>query len=50
MSVLRLLPRSAKVGGEILLEGEDTTTMSFGRLRAVRWAKASVVFQGACTR
>nr|WP_092534506.1 ABC transporter ATP-binding protein [Amycolatopsis arida] len=47
MSVLRLLPKSAKVTGEILLDGEDVTTMRWGRLRAVRWASASVVFQGA---
>ncbi|WP_432844626.1 nickel ABC transporter ATP-binding protein NikE [Amycolatopsis sp. CA-161197] len=47
MSVLRLLPRSATVTGEILLDGEDVTTMRWGRLRAVRWAEASVVFQGA---
>ncbi len=47
MSVLRLLPRTAKISGEILLDGEDVTTMKWGRLRAVRWAEASVVFQGA---
>jgi peptide/nickel transport system ATP-binding protein len=47
MSVLRLLPRTAVVGGEILLGGENVTEMSWGRLRAVRWAEASVVFQGA---
>ncbi|MDS0136708.1 MULTISPECIES: ABC transporter ATP-binding protein [unclassified Amycolatopsis] len=47
MSVLRLLPRTAKITGEILLDGEDVTTMKWGRLRAVRWAGASVVFQGA---
>ncbi|MEU4520111.1 ABC transporter ATP-binding protein [Amycolatopsis sp. NPDC024027] len=47
MSVLRLLPRTAKITGEILLDGEDVTTMKWGRLRAVRWAEASVVFQGA---
>jgi peptide/nickel transport system ATP-binding protein len=47
MSVLRLLPRSARVDGEILLDGEDVRTMSWGRLRAVRWASASIVFQGA---
>ncbi|QWF85017.1 dipeptide ABC transporter ATP-binding protein [Amycolatopsis sp. CA-230715] len=47
MSVLRLLPKTAKVTGEILLDGEDVTTMKWGRLRAVRWAEASVVFQGA---
>ncbi|MEV5301604.1 ABC transporter ATP-binding protein [Amycolatopsis methanolica] len=47
MSVLRLLPKSAKVTGEIRLDGEDVTTMRWGHLRAVRWAEASVVFQGA---
>ncbi|GAB2740211.1 dipeptide ABC transporter ATP-binding protein [Amycolatopsis magusensis] len=47
MSVLRLLPKSAKITGEILLDGEDVTTMKWGRLRAVRWSAASIVFQGA---
>ena len=47
MSVLRLLPRTAQVSGEILLDGDDVRTMSWGRLRAVRWASASIVFQGA---
>ncbi len=46
-SVLRLLPASAKVTGEILINGEDVLTMSWGRLRAVRWAGASIIFQGA---
>ncbi|MGZ3145460.1 nickel ABC transporter ATP-binding protein NikE [Lentzea chajnantorensis] len=47
MSVLRLLPKTARVEGEVLLDGEDVAAMSWGRLRAVRWASASVVFQGA---
>ncbi|SER04185.1 peptide/nickel transport system ATP-binding protein/peptide/nickel transport system ATP-binding protein [Lentzea xinjiangensis] len=47
MSVLRLLPGTARVDGEVLLDGEDVRTMSWGRLRAVRWASASIVFQGA---
>jgi peptide/nickel transport system ATP-binding protein len=46
-AVLRLLPRTATVGGQVLLDGEDVQGMSFGRLRAVRWSEASVVFQGA---
>ena len=46
-SVLRLLPTSAKVTGEILVDGEDVLKMSWGRLRAVRWAGASIIFQGA---
>src|SRR4029077_10058885 len=46
-SVLRLLPKSAHVTGQIRLNGEDIMAMSFGQLRAVRWAQAAVVFQGA---
>ncbi|GLX98390.1 ABC transporter ATP-binding protein [Herbidospora sp. NBRC 101105] len=46
-AVLRLLPKSATVGGSVLLDGEDVYGMSFGRLRAIRWATASIVFQGA---
>ena len=47
MAVLRLLPRTAVVSGEILLGGKDVATMSWGALRAVRWAETSIVFQGA---
>ncbi|WP_345962445.1 oligopeptide/dipeptide ABC transporter ATP-binding protein [Streptomyces sp. BRB040] len=47
LALLRLLPPGARVGGEILLDGEDVLTMKWGRLRAVRWAGASIVFQGA---
>lgn len=47
MSVLRLLPRSAHIDGRILLQGEDVAGMSWGRLRAVRWTEAAIVFQGA---
>ncbi|MGC5362761.1 ABC transporter ATP-binding protein [Streptomyces sp. DT24] len=47
LALLRLLPASAKLSGEILLDGEDVLTMRWGRLRAVRWAGASIVFQGA---
>ena len=46
-AVLRLLPKSATVSGRVLLEGEDVQQMGWGRLRAVRWARASIVFQGA---
>jgi peptide/nickel transport system ATP-binding protein len=46
-TVLRLSPANAKVTGEVLLDGEDVLTMKFGRLRAVRWAEASIIFQGA---
>ncbi|MEU8706811.1 ABC transporter ATP-binding protein [Streptomyces sp. NPDC048565] len=47
LALLRLLPASASLSGEILLDGEDILTMKWGRLRAVRWAGASIVFQGA---
>lgn len=47
MAALRLLPRSARLDGEILIDGEDVGAMTFGRLRAVRWTAASIVFQGA---
>jgi peptide/nickel transport system ATP-binding protein len=46
-ALLRLLPPGTQVTGEVLLEGEDILTMQPGRLRAVRWDEASIVFQGA---
>jgi peptide/nickel transport system ATP-binding protein len=46
-SVLRLLPKTAQVTGQIRLIGDVVMAMSFGQLRAVRWAQAAVVFQGA---
>jgi peptide/nickel transport system ATP-binding protein len=46
-AMLRLLPRTAKVTGQVMFEGADVLTMSWGKLRAVRWAGASIVFQGA---
>ncbi|WP_405056181.1 ABC transporter ATP-binding protein [Kribbella sp. NBC_01505] len=47
LSLLRLLPRTAQLEGRILLGGEDVVAMKWGRLRAVRWSSASIVFQGA---
>jgi peptide/nickel transport system ATP-binding protein len=47
LALLRLLPPSARMTGEILLAGEDVLDMTWGRLRAVRWAGASIIFQGA---
>ena len=46
-AVLRLLPPQPQVSGQILFDGDDVLTMSWGKLRAVRWAGASIVFQGA---
>ncbi|QFZ78704.1 ATP-binding cassette domain-containing protein [Streptomyces fagopyri] len=47
LALLRLLPAGTRTSGEILLDGEDVLTMKWGRVRAVRWAGASIVFQGA---
>ncbi|MFE1029822.1 ABC transporter ATP-binding protein [Streptomyces sp. NPDC058818] len=47
LALLRLLPPGARADGEVLLDGEDVLTMKWGRVRAVRWAGASIVFQGA---
>jgi len=46
-TVLRLQAANASVTGEVLLNGKDVLTMKWGELRAVRWAGASIVFQGA---
>ena len=46
-TILRLQPASAEVTGQVLFEGQDVQTMKWGALRAVRWAGASMVFQGA---
>ncbi len=46
-AVLRLLPRGTTVSGKVLLDGEDVYEMKPGRLRAVRWTSAAIVFQGA---
>ncbi|GAA4783663.1 ABC transporter ATP-binding protein [Streptomyces ziwulingensis] len=47
LALLRLLPAGTEVTGEVLLDGEDVLTMRWGRVRAVRWAGTSIVFQGA---
>lgn len=47
MSILRLLPPTASVTGAIELGGENVLAAKPGRLRAVRWSSAAVVFQGA---
>ncbi len=47
LSLLRLLPDSAKITGEVRFQDQDVLTLGWGKLRAVRWAEMSVVFQGA---
>jgi peptide/nickel transport system ATP-binding protein len=46
-AVLRLQPASARMAGRVLVRGEDALTMRWGDLRALRWAGASIIFQGA---
>jgi peptide/nickel transport system ATP-binding protein len=46
-TVLRLQPKDATVGGRVAVHGNDVLTMRWGDLRALRWAGASIIFQGA---
>jgi peptide/nickel transport system ATP-binding protein len=46
-AILRLLPPTTTITGSVHLNGQDVLTMAWGKLRAVRWADASIVFQGA---
>ena len=46
-AILRLLPATTKIEGEIILDGQDMMSLSPGKLRAARWSGASIVFQGA---
>ena len=43
-AILRLLPAGSTVSGTVELNGEDVLAMKAGRLRAVRWTQAAVVF------
>lgn len=47
LSLLRLLPETAQIEGKVTFKDQDLTAARWGELRAVRWAQASVVFQGA---
>lgn len=46
-AVLRLLPVTAEVTGQIILDDRDVLTLNPGGLRAVRWKSGAIVFQGA---
>ncbi|WP_345763426.1 ABC transporter ATP-binding protein [Diaminobutyricibacter sp. McL0608] len=46
-TVLRLHPKSARVTGQVFVHGRDVNVARWGELRALRWAEASTVFQGA---
>jgi peptide/nickel transport system ATP-binding protein len=46
-ALLRLLPSGTEVTGTVELAGENVLEMKAGRLRAIRWTEASIIFQGA---
>ena len=46
-AILRLHSPATKIEGTLELEGEDILSLKPGRLRAVRWTGASIIFQGA---
>ena len=46
-AILRLHPKTTQIGGTIFLDGKDVLDLSPGKLRALRWTGASIVFQGA---
>ncbi|MEP6666716.1 MAG: ATP-binding cassette domain-containing protein, partial [Nocardioidaceae bacterium] len=46
-AILRLHSAQTKIEGKLELDGEDILSLTPGRLRAVRWTGASIVFQGA---
>jgi peptide/nickel transport system ATP-binding protein len=45
MSVLRLLPDTARISGQILYRGEDLLTRAEGAMRRLRGSEISVIFQ-----
>ena len=45
--LLRLLPANATLTGRVMVGDTDITELNFGALRALRWADASIIFQGA---
>ena len=48
LSIVRLLPPAAKVvSGKVVLDGQDVLSMTDDEMKAVRWKKASIIFQGA---
>jgi peptide/nickel transport system ATP-binding protein len=46
-AILRLHSANTKIEGRITLDGQNILELSPGKLRAVRWTGASIVFQGA---
>jgi peptide/nickel transport system ATP-binding protein len=46
-AILRLHSPSTKIEGQMILNDQDILQLTPGKLRAVRWSGASIVFQGA---
>lgn len=46
-TILRLQPPAARLSGDVIVNGADVNQMTWGDVRALRWAVGSVVFQGA---
>jgi peptide/nickel transport system ATP-binding protein len=46
-AILRLHAPGTKIEGEMFLDGQDVLALKPGRLRALRWTGASIIFQGA---
>ena len=46
-AILRLHSAKTRIEGKVLLDGQDMLGLKPGRLRAVRWTGASIIFQGA---
>lgn len=48
LAIMRLLPDSGRiVAGEVFLDGTDILALSIDELRHYRWARISMIFQGA---
>lgn len=47
LSALRLLPANAKMVGTVKVGKHNMQELSWGKVRAVRWSEAAIVFQGA---
>jgi peptide/nickel transport system permease protein len=48
LAMLRLLPPGGQVvAGQVLFDSEDLMTLDAKEMRAVRWARLAIVFQGA---
>ena len=46
-AILRLHSPKTKTEGKVILDGQDVLSLKPGRLRALRWTGASIIFQGA---